>query len=225
MSEFLEYAKNNLSKGLDYYDKIYLKPDGKLFSLKKAFESGAIFDPDILRAKPTEVIEILIGQLCHFQFPEFNGDKRLLEEMKAQLSYLLKHLETKVTNWDGLIGAAEYNKKLAARDAKAAAAKAKGETTDIGEQKSWKRERVRKSWKDDPGERARRIWEFWRALVNGTGLFPAWKHAIRLVVLVQPSSAAAERIFTQLKNIVDACGESMLPDMLEHHLFQRCNRE
>jgi hypothetical protein len=47
----------------------------------------------------------------------------------------------------------------------AAAAKAKGETTDIGEQKSWKRERARKSWKYDPGERARRIWEFWRALV------------------------------------------------------------
>ena len=82
-AEFLEYAEKNLRKGLDYYDKIYLKPDGKLFSLKKAFESGAIFDPDILRAKPTEVIEILIDQLCHFQFPEFNGDKRLLEEMKA----------------------------------------------------------------------------------------------------------------------------------------------
>ena len=84
---------------------------------------------------------------------------------------------------------------------------------------------MRKSRKDDPGERARRIWEFWRALVNGTGLFLAWKHAIRLVVLVQPSSAAAERIFTQLKKIVDACGESMLPDMLEFRLFQRCNRE
>ena len=84
---------------------------------------------------------------------------------------------------------------------------------------------MRKSWKDDPGERARRIWEFWRALVNDTGLFPAWKHAIRLVVLVQPSSAAAERIFTQLKKIVDACAESMLPDMLEFRLFQRCGRE
>ena len=43
--------------------------------------------------------------------------------------------------------------------------------------------------------------------------------------LIQPSSAAAERIFTQLKKIVDACGESMLPDMLEFRLFQRCNRE
>ena len=84
---------------------------------------------------------------------------------------------------------------------------------------------MRKSWKDDPGERARRIWEFWRALVNSTGLFPAWKHAIRMVVLVQPSSAAAERIFTQLKIIVDARGESMLPNMLEFHLFQRCNIE
>ena len=62
-------------------------------------------------------------------------------------------------------------------------------------------------------------------MANGMGLFPTWKHAIRLVVLVQPSSAAAERIFTQLKIIVDVCGESMLPDMLEFRLFQRCNRE
>jgi hypothetical protein len=36
-------------------------------------------------------------------------------------------------------------------------------------------------------------------------LYPAWKHAIRLLaVLVQRSSATAERIFTQLKKIVDA---------------------
>ena len=42
---------------------------------------------------------------------------------------------------------------------------------------------------------------------------------LRLVVLVQPSSAAAERIFTQLKKIMDACGESMLLDMLEYRLF------
>jgi hypothetical protein len=62
--------------------------------------------------------------------------------------------------------------------------------------------------------------------VNGTGLFPAWKHAIHLmVVLVQPSSADVERIFTQIKIIVDACGESLLLDMLEFRLFQRCNRE
>ncbi len=55
-----------------------------------------------------------------------------------------------------------------------------------------------------------------------TRLFLAWKHArIRLVILVQPSSAAAERIFTLLKKIVDACGESMLHDMLEYRLFQR----
>ena len=66
VSEFLEYAKKNLSKGLDYYDKIYLKPDGKLFSLKKVFESGAVFDLDFLRAEPTEFIKTLIVQLYHF---------------------------------------------------------------------------------------------------------------------------------------------------------------
>ena len=75
-----------------------MKPDEKLFSLKRAFESGAVFDLDFLRAKPTEFIETLIDQLCHFQFPELIGDKKLLKEMKAQLPDLLEHLEKKVTN-------------------------------------------------------------------------------------------------------------------------------
>ena len=75
-----------------------MKPDEKLFSLKRAFESGAVFDLDFLRAEPTEVIETLIDQVCHFQFPEFTGNKKLLKEMKAQLPNILERLEKKVTN-------------------------------------------------------------------------------------------------------------------------------
>ena len=52
---------------------------------------------------------------------------------------------------------------------------------------------------------------------------PAWKKALRLVVLVQPSSAAAERVFSQLKHIVDACGESMLAETLLYRMLRRCN--
>jgi hypothetical protein len=53
---------------------------------------------------------------------------------------------------------------------------------------------------------------------------PAWKKALRLVVLVQPSSsAAAERVFTQLKLIVEACGESMLAETVLYRMLRRCN--
>ena len=73
---------------------------------------------------------------------------------------------------------------------------------------------------DDPVERARRVWEWWTLR---WGTFPAWKGALRLVVLVQPSSATAERVFSQLKLIVDACGESMLAETVLYRMLRRCN--
>ena len=69
-------------------------------------------------------------------------------------------------------------------------------------------------------ERARRVWEWWTLRWD---TFPAWKGALRLVVLVQPSSATAERVFSQLKLIVDACGESMLAETVLYRMLRRCN--
>ena len=46
--------------------------------------------------------------------------------------------------------------------------------------------------------------------------------ALRIVVLAQPSSASVERVFSQLKMIVDACGERMLEETLETRMFYRC---
>ena len=51
-------------------------------------------------------------------------------------------------------------------------------------------------WKNDPGELATRIWEWWRVQVhdveNPKLMFFA--HAIKLVVLTQLSSCAVERV-------------------------------
>ena len=65
------------------------------------------------------------------------------------------------------------------------------------------REPTISSWKDDPSERARRIWIWWRSRLQAKSILPTFRNAIRLVVLVQPSSAAAERAFSQLKLILD----------------------
>jgi sarcosine oxidase delta subunit len=56
------------------------------------------------------------------------------------------------------------------------------------------------SWKDDEAEVARRIWEWW-ALHNDR--FVHFKLVVRLVVLVQTSSASVERIFSELKRILE----------------------
>ena len=48
--------------------------------------------------------------------------------------------------------------------------------------------------------------------------------AARLVVLVPISSAAVERVFSQVKFIVETVGETVLEETLEAHPMERVNR-
>jgi len=57
--------------------------------------------------------------------------------------------------------------------------------------------------------KARRMWEWWRA------------H--RLVALVQIFSASVERVFRQVKFIVETIGVSALGDTMETRLMSRIN--
>ena len=67
------------------------------------------------------------------------------------------------------------------------------------------------------------IWEWWRARVVGVSVFKFWPLALRLVALVQPSSAKMERIFSQLKLTLDAMGYKCLEKTVETRLFVREN--
>ena len=80
------------------------------------------------------------------------------------------------------------------------------------------------SWKSDAGERLRRIYEWWRIVMNEkkTSL-PYFQQAIRLVVLTQPSSASCERVFSQLTFIRRMVGDNILGEMLELRALLRCN--
>eukprot|EP00979_Chaetoceros_neogracilis_P000122 scaffold30_cov133-Chaetoceros_neogracile.AAC.3 len=50
-------------------------------------------------------------------------------------------------------------------------------------------------WNRDPGERSRRIHEWWRNMMNGYNTKPrTFAEAVNLVVSIQPSSAASERV-------------------------------
>ena len=77
------------------------------------------------------------------------------------------------------------------------------------------------TWKDDPIERARRIWEWWRAKRCTELHHFTW--AARLVVLVQISSASVERIFSQVKLIVETTGVNPLEETLPTRLMEHCN--
>ena len=79
-------------------------------------------------------------------------------------------------------------------------------------------------WEDDPMEMSRRIWEWWRARLCGVSVFKYWSLAVRLVVLVQTSSARMERIFSQLKLILETIGYSALEKTVEGRLLVRVNK-
>ena len=74
---------------------------------------------------------------------------------------------------------------------------------------------------DDPGEKARRIWEWWRIHQEK---FVYFKTAVlRLVVLVQVSSAPVEQVFSRLRLIVETSQQNTLHDAILLRLFVAIN--
>ena len=79
-------------------------------------------------------------------------------------------------------------------------------------------------WKKDMGERSRRVYDWWRMLLNEKlGGIPAFKKAVKLLACVQVSSAFVERVFSQLAFIRRAVGDSTSRDVLELRTLIRVN--
>ena len=64
------------------------------------------------------------------------------------------------------------------------------------------------------------VWEWWRAKGPKLNYFFT---AARLVAIIPTSSAAVERVFSQVKFIVNAVGESVLEETLETRVMERVN--
>ena len=77
-----------------------------------------------------------------------------------------------------------------------------------------------KTWKGDNTEYGRRIWK-WSESKHL--LFQTFDIVVRLVALIQPSSASVEKVFSQLKLILDQIGEVSLHDNIEARLMVRAN--
>ena len=73
-----------------------------------------------------------------------------------------------------------------------------------------------KTWRDDRIEKARRIWEWWRAKCPKLTYFFL---AARLIALVPISSAAVERVFSQVKHILETVGDNVLEESLESRVM------
>lgn len=113
------------------------------------------------------------------------------------------------------MGADEYNLALETRNKKKDEKRGDGGDGDGGGGAAT-REVEYKSWQDDPCERARRMWYWWK---DKRPLFKEFSLAVRLVALVQVSSASVERLFSTVKLIREAIGDNMLEETLEARLL------
>jgi len=69
-------------------------------------------------------------------------------------------------------------------------------------------------WKKDVGEKATRIWEWWRPVTTNEAEFPCFSLALKIIGTLQVSSCAVERVFSLLQVIREVCGDKLYEDIL-----------
>jgi hypothetical protein len=208
--EFIAYGKDSVQPGYDYFIDLYVKPEGKLRNLFLAFRGAQIFDPMFIAEISVTAGYILIDDLLRFRFEEFTP--QFIKGLKIELPKLMTQAKEQFP-WDTLPGAADYDAELR-KDLEKREGRAPNPATRVPQRQL--------TWREDPNERARRIWLWWKVRVHEVNEYRFFNIALRLVALVQPSSCSLERDFSQLKVIVDACGQ-MLQGTLESRMYERCN--
>ena len=206
--DFIAHGRKVVKPGFDHYQSLFTDPGGDYYDLRQIYRLARIFNPRIANGLDVNTIEEAIDELHRFKMPEFTAAfrenmKKEIAAYKAELNATALRNGTDNDFWSSVPGAKEYDESLAAKNSKSPAL-------------------PDKTWLDDPIEKARRLWEWWRANHNK---FTYFSKAARLVpvVLVQTSSCAVERVFSQVKYILETVGDLVLEESLEARLMERIN--
>ena len=143
--------------------------------------------------------------LQHFGFDEFTSED-FVRNLKNEIDGIVHRATHMDFDWDGMDLSRLFSTRLQRRRQRASDA-----------------DNVDEDWRKDAGERAYRIWEWWRPIVADGTDFPCFSKTLQLIGLLQVSSCAVERVFSVLQRIREVCSDSMLEDMLQVRLFARCN--
>lgn len=205
--DFLNHGFDKVCPIFNDYKRLFLVNTGDYFSLSQAYCAARVFNPLLVAATMTIAdIEMAVKALRHFNFDEFRIGNGIIEDMIKQIPVYMAPVKSTVQSyWNDVEGAKSMIKDRA------------NKVTKHPEKYN-----VNYMWKKDPIEKSRRIWEWWRAnhIVLSINYFVL---AVRLVVLVQISSASVERIFSQVKLICDAIGVSGLEETIVACMYERCN--
>jgi hypothetical protein len=195
VEQFKDYGKMVVQDGLTYYTDKFIAPSGRYYDIMQCYRAASLFDPIKAQEKTVQQLESLVDELAYFKFTKFSPI--FLNRMKKEIPIYLALARNPAFDWDELPGAKDW-----------ALAEQKGGGGRI--------------WQDDKAEVARRIWEWWRLHREK---FTYFKDAVRLVVLVQVSSASIERVFSRLRLILDMTQQHVLHDAVLLRLMLKINRK
>lgn len=203
VNDLVRHGKNIAKPALDYYRSNFNDEGGDMYNLKRASKACQIFNPFVLKEVSINLLELLVDDLQYFEYRCFT--KEFLNRMKKELPLAIEHAN-KMFDWESIKPSKQYETRL---------------------DRKIKRKKLDKDhnfdWKMDAGEKACRIFEWWKVRFTDTTMFTCFRFALRLVVLSQMSSCSVERVFSQLKLVRETCGENMMEDMTEIRMFMRCN--
>ena len=242
--DFIRYAESIVECAFEKYRLLFEK-DADLIRSRSAFMGCKAFDILYLRLSPSVIeVERLVDKLVNFVFDEFSDE--FISGMKNEIPDLLELVNSIQFDFEEEPDPSNlYRNRVLARARRARQRaiiceieRIAGDGNDVNNQlpddiegelrEGGNIDRVditAKNWKDDPGERARRIYEWWRMIMNDKIVkLRHFSEAARIVCLIQPSSAAAERVFSQLTFIRRVVGDNTLQDILELRAFIRCNK-
>ena len=178
--EFKQHGINCVAPGFTYFAQKFIEPNGPYYNVYQAYHAASLFNPLKIRGKSLAFMEALIDKLHHFKCSEMDRPAFLVL-VKRELPFYISILEgIQEEYWSTLVGAAEYDKKAALKRQKEA-----NDPSDHNLETYYDRT----AWKDDEAEVARRAWEWWKV---HKGTLPKLALCVRLVVLVQVSSASVD---------------------------------
>ena len=139
-------------------------------------------------------------------FEHGHFDANFIRDLQAEIPVAIQHA-TNHFDWDAMVENKRYHTRIHRR-----IQRKKLDTNHHFD------------WKDDPGEKAWRIWEWWKTkFTDHEHELGKFKEALRIVVLSQLSSCSVERVLSRVNDIRKTCGDNMFEDIFELRMMMMCN--
>jgi hypothetical protein len=205
VDDFVQHGKDSVDGIFLDFKRLFIVQNGNYHKIAVAYTSAEVLNPISAATMSVGEITDAIKDLGrHFGINEFCEGHGIIDDMIIEIeTHKAIAMCANDAFWNTLDGSSMYDETLVSRITK-------GKIVD------------NVTWKDDSIETARHTWEFWRVHRKNVKIFHIAK-ADCLIALVQISSASVERIFSQMKQIQDSCGDSILGETFFSRVCERCN--